>query len=227
VIHLLFAYKLCGRFQSEGRMPHDSDDMLWSESAANGIFSATSEPEKRRLAAEDKRFYLAVITDRPLAVVRVTLLSTVQAATAFSLSDFNYDVAMRATYRQKLPEPILAEVKNACIQSRQPPRHLGMVHAGRFSGFGDCDPGVIAAEPKADDAGPNAGGSLHAAHSGRSHCQRCNMRRIVQAERALSDAANLAVADRCAGGRFGATRERSAFQKDLIARLLRPKRRSS
>ena len=111
MIHLLFAYKLCGRFQSEGRMPHDSDDMLWSESAANGIFSATSEPEKRRLAAEDKRFYLAVITDRPLAVVRVTLLSTVQAATAFSLSDFNYDVAMRATYRQKLPEPILAEVK--------------------------------------------------------------------------------------------------------------------
>ena len=100
-------YALCAYVP---RMPQDSASLLWSDDPAIGMFSATTEPQRRRLAAEDKRFFLDVLKDQPLNVVRISAEATIEAASTFDLVNFNYNATRQAEYREKLPENITAEL---------------------------------------------------------------------------------------------------------------------
>lgn len=103
-------FALCTYFD---RMPRPSDIMLWSEDPRDGIFSAVPDNAKRELGREDRRFYLAVLRERPLEVIDTIIRSSAQQAVEFDLDHFNYIEAHRDGARQHLPPEVFAWVERS------------------------------------------------------------------------------------------------------------------
>ena len=92
------------------RLPRGSDEILWGTSTDKVSFATASPADKRRMAAEETRFILAVIADRPLDVISGSLATIATQAGQWSLGEFNYSADERAFYKNKLPEPFLSEI---------------------------------------------------------------------------------------------------------------------
>ena len=85
------------------RLPLPSDDFLWSERQESGIFQVVDNRQQRRIAEEDKGFFLAVVTDDPVSVFAVSAQAFVELLTAFDLENFNYSSMLKASAPEKLP----------------------------------------------------------------------------------------------------------------------------
>lgn len=70
------------------RMPAPSDSMLWSPSSP-GIFAAVDADEKRRIAADEPRFVLSVLANRPVDVISSSAAAIVTQLRQFGLMEFN------------------------------------------------------------------------------------------------------------------------------------------
>src|SRR3546814_852222 len=103
-------FALCTYFD---RMPRPSDIMLWSEDPRDGIFSAVTDNAKRELGREDRRFYLAVLRERPLEVIDTIIRSSARQAVEFDLDHFNYIEPHRDGARQHLPPEVFAWVERS------------------------------------------------------------------------------------------------------------------
>jgi hypothetical protein len=85
------------------RLPLPSDDFLWSEQRESGVFQVVDGRQQRRIAEQDKAFFLAVLADDPLSVLAVSAQAFVRLLTAFDLENFNYSSMLKETAPQKLP----------------------------------------------------------------------------------------------------------------------------
>lgn len=91
------------------RLPLHSDNFLWSEDQKNGLFQLLGREEQRRMADEDKRFFLNVLVDDPTAVLSASMQAFLQQMTAFDLNNFNYSNLLKASALQKLPPAAKAQ----------------------------------------------------------------------------------------------------------------------
>ncbi len=103
-------FALC---RHRARLGRNSDILLWSLDPAEGLFSAVPPAERRRIAAEDARFALAVLRDRPGAVTIATLRSIADQLSRTGLSEFNYGAIQRRSFAERLPPPVLARVERS------------------------------------------------------------------------------------------------------------------
>ncbi|MFD1789005.1 hypothetical protein ACFSC3_15690 [Sphingomonas floccifaciens] len=87
------------------RLPMGSDAFLWGGSAPNGVFKTLSNADQRRLAAEQKDFVLAVVADRPFAVITSSAGAILRQFGAWTLMEFNYGADDSALMMPKIPEP--------------------------------------------------------------------------------------------------------------------------
>ena len=67
-----------------------SDALLWSTDPQLGIFQALSPAEQRVAAAQEKRFVIAVLIDRPLDLIGSSIGSIGRQLGHFDLQSFNY-----------------------------------------------------------------------------------------------------------------------------------------
>jgi hypothetical protein len=88
------------------QLPRPSDEFLWSEQRDSGVFQLAAKPLQRRIAAEDKQFYLAVIAHDPLAYVGSFVAATAETLTSFNMINFNYSDLRRTGIARNLPEPV-------------------------------------------------------------------------------------------------------------------------
>ena len=106
------------------RLPDNSDGFLWSPEARDGLFSLVGAAEKRQIAADDRRFALAVLTHSPLAVIRSSAQSVANQASRFGLAEFNYNPQSRAHFAEKLPPRLLQEVRRSEAWGQQMPTRV-------------------------------------------------------------------------------------------------------
>ncbi len=95
------------------RLPQPSDNFLWDARPGAGVFSALPPAQARALAREQSRFVFAVVTDRPLEVVQSSLGAAARQAARAGLGEFNYYEGTRSHLAEKLPGPILDDVRRS------------------------------------------------------------------------------------------------------------------
>lgn len=113
----IYLERVCGRNPSmwelcshRHRLSQWSDSFLWSQGADTGVFQLASPEQQERMAREDKRFFLAVLADDPIAVTKASLLSTGEQLTSFSLLEFNYPVSGETELVRKYPASIAEHI---------------------------------------------------------------------------------------------------------------------
>lgn len=87
----------------QGVLPLRSDSLLWSADPRTGVFSAVAYDKRRQLAAEQGPFVLAVVADRPLAVVASSFRSAVSQFASNGLAEFNQAPLDRDGILRQLP----------------------------------------------------------------------------------------------------------------------------
>lgn len=111
-------FKVCRHMKS---LSDYSDSFLWSEDPADGVFSAVGYSERRAIASEENAFVLAVALDRPLAVVKSSLISIGRQTLKWKLPEFNYSEQDRRFLSSKLPSRVLQEQSETlAFQQRMP-----------------------------------------------------------------------------------------------------------
>ena len=96
------------RFPTARNYPY-SDTFLWSADPRIGAFSAVEPDERRRMAAEETRFAVAVLKAHPVAVIENGARDVAAQAIRWGLSDFN-DTAAKRDYKGKnLPARVMRE----------------------------------------------------------------------------------------------------------------------
>ena len=98
------------------RLPLNSDNFLWSVQPDHGLFQLLSPTAQRDIAEEDKRFFLAVIADDPVAYVLSAARSWAKTLVSFDLKNFNYYDTRLQALEAKYPPAIsrtIAATKSA------------------------------------------------------------------------------------------------------------------
>lgn len=90
------------------RLPQPSDTFLWSESPTEGVFQVVPGELQRRIAKEDKLFYLSVVAFDPLKYGKSFVSSTIETISAYDMINFNYHRERREGIAENLP-PRIAE----------------------------------------------------------------------------------------------------------------------
>jgi hypothetical protein len=103
-------FLLCNYFD---RLPQPSDNVLWEKRRDVGVFSALPPAEARALALEQGRFVVAVLADRPLEVAMSSFLAAARQAAQVGLGEFNYTGGTRDHFAEKLPGPVLGDVRRS------------------------------------------------------------------------------------------------------------------
>ncbi len=112
------------------KLPLDSDDFLWGEEEDRSLFKILPVAEQRRIASEDKRFYLAVLMDDPAKVASSALMNGTEVLSRFGLENFNYPIATGTTEPNKYPQSIWDDIsKSRAAQQTMP---VEMVQTGTF-----------------------------------------------------------------------------------------------
>lgn len=90
------------------RLPQHSDNFLWSEQSENGVFQLAAPADQRRIAAEDKRFFLAVVAHDPAAYLGSFVQATGATLLKYNMRNFNYHEGRR-DFSQGYPANIARE----------------------------------------------------------------------------------------------------------------------
>jgi hypothetical protein len=102
----------------------DSDSFLWSHDLRNGIFSAVSPAERRRLAAQEPQFVIAVIRDRPAAVLRSSIGAVIDQGSRWRLPEFNVLPSQRKEFADGLPARVWEQQDSSLAFKRAMPVRL-------------------------------------------------------------------------------------------------------
>lgn len=92
------------------RLPLNSDNFLWSEQPRNGLFQLVPPDVQRRIAEEDKRFFLAVAFDDPLTYAASVAQATVNTLFEFDLKNFNYAPVRIEALDERYPPAVVEQV---------------------------------------------------------------------------------------------------------------------
>jgi len=123
-------FAVCRHMQGLSR---SSDAMLWNTQPDDGLFSAVDNDERRLLAEQETRFVLAVIADRPFAVVLSTARSILNQAQRWHLDAFNMSPAKGASIVEKLPPGVGLEVKGSLsFGGKMPVRPIELMSLAMF-----------------------------------------------------------------------------------------------
>lgn len=85
------------------RLPLFSDDFLWAEDEERGLFQLVDAQEQRRIAQQDKAFFLAVTAGDPVAAFAASAEALGQQLVAFDLGNFNYNAVLLEMAPRQLP----------------------------------------------------------------------------------------------------------------------------
>ena len=91
--------------------PAHSDTLLWSPDPQRSLFRGLTYADQRVAAAQQTPFVLAVVQDRPFAVVGALGRDVLQQLFSFDLGGFNYGGGMRQRYASALPERLLEPMR--------------------------------------------------------------------------------------------------------------------
>ncbi len=94
------------------RLPAHSDSFLWSDDPANGVFMTIPPAQARALSAEQVPFVLAVLRDRPVAVIRSSGAAILDQATQVGLTDFHYTAQEYAGFVERVPPALAAQLRD-------------------------------------------------------------------------------------------------------------------
>ena len=109
------------------KLPMESDEFLWSDNPTRSVFGSADEQTQRRLAREDKRFFVNVFADAPLSVLRQSLAGTFKVLTDFRIINFNYDEERVQSFAAKLPPEIAAQMAETRAAHGEMPVHFQAV----------------------------------------------------------------------------------------------------
>ena len=118
------AFELCNH---RGRLSQWSDAFLWGQDE-HGLFQLATPAQQRRMANEDKEFYLAVARYDPLGVAIASLKSTVLQLVSFSLLEFNVTAGALPAPEAKYPPAIGQAIdETLAARSKMPTRFTVLV----------------------------------------------------------------------------------------------------
>ena len=89
-----------------------SDTLLWSLDPQRSLFRGLSYADQRTAASQQTPFVLAVLADRPLAVISALSVDVVEQIFRFDLRGFNYSIGMRERYASAVPNRLLKEMRS-------------------------------------------------------------------------------------------------------------------
>lgn len=98
-----------------------SDTLLWSLDPQLSLFRGLSYSEQRRSAAEQNRFVLAVLAERPAAVIEALARDSVEQLFQFDLVAFNYSQGNLERYASAVPARLQEEIAQTRAFSRTLP----------------------------------------------------------------------------------------------------------
>lgn len=104
-------FALCrytNRFPAHRDWPY-SDSFLWSTDQSSGVFSAVEPNERRRIAAEQSRFALAVVIAHPIVVIENASRDIAEQASRWRLDEFNPNATQWAEFAAGLPPRVMQE----------------------------------------------------------------------------------------------------------------------
>jgi hypothetical protein len=102
------------------KLPLPSDSFLWSENPATGVFQLLTADERLRMASEDRRFYLSVMSDSPVAFARSSIGWSIEQLGDFGLSNFNYGHRVGGM-EAKYPPSIAPKVRSSAAARNSMP----------------------------------------------------------------------------------------------------------
>jgi hypothetical protein len=109
------------------RLPMSATDFLWSP---NGVFSAAKPEIRRRLAAEQKRFALAVLEFDPAGVLRSALSNALKQATLLGLENFQIGDTGKRLFERKIPVEHMKSMRHsAAYNGEMPTRTYSIINA--------------------------------------------------------------------------------------------------
>lgn len=101
-------WRLC-RYRD--RLPLHSDSFLWSADPRNGVFSTIPPADARALSAEQGRFMLAVLRERPLEALRSSSAAILAQLTRTGLEEFHYAPEEFPGFAAKMPDALVTDVR--------------------------------------------------------------------------------------------------------------------
>lgn len=110
------------------RMPAPSDSFLWSDSPVDGVFSTLAPEDKRRLEAEQGRFVIQVLLNRPVEQAVATSKAVLRQLAMTGVSEFNYEASSKRHLSTRLPATLLERAEATLAwQNRMPTGLLGVL----------------------------------------------------------------------------------------------------
>ncbi len=101
------SFEIC---RYRGKLPKASDNFLWSQNRLNGVFQIATPTSQRLLAAQDKRFFVAVALADPLRFIEHVAVSSVEGLADFSLRNFNLSELNRSGIDKSYPPMVKAHI---------------------------------------------------------------------------------------------------------------------
>lgn len=114
------AFALC-RYRD--RLPIESDSFLWSTEPRDGLFQLVPPRVQRQIAAEDKRFYMAVVLADPVGYAGSFIRNMGATLASYDMINFNYS-ALRVAGLRKLPDDIERMAAMSLAARREMPTRL-------------------------------------------------------------------------------------------------------
>jgi hypothetical protein len=102
------------------RLPLESDAFLWSEDSREGLFQMLTREEQLGIAAQDKSFFVATLTDDPLGFASSAGSAALDQLVSFDLKNFNYPGWRTEALSEKYPR----RVAEAIAQTRAAKRDM-------------------------------------------------------------------------------------------------------
>lgn len=85
------------------QLPKPSDTFLWGQVDEGGVFQVVPPDLQRRMAAEDKKFFIHTVMYDPFRYVSSVTASTLETLTSFNMINFNYHDGRRESIVQNHP----------------------------------------------------------------------------------------------------------------------------
>jgi hypothetical protein len=86
------------------RLPTSANEFLWAHDPVHGVFGATDDSTRRRLAHEQWAFVYAVVRHRPLGQVRASIQNALQQALLVGIPEFQYSDEDKQAFAREIPE---------------------------------------------------------------------------------------------------------------------------
>lgn len=100
------------------RLPLPSDNFLWNENPATGVYQVFDDAERARVSREDLPFFFTVLAHDPVALIGVSLKSFAEQLVSFDLAGFNLTPEEAGQLHDKYPSAIAQSIQET-LAARQ------------------------------------------------------------------------------------------------------------